>query len=1180
MRRSTDHRSSTATFLCRCVFLAAILFPFDANAQTATGSISGNVRDQTQAAVPNVSITLRNVDTNETRSANSNNLGYYSFQLLPPATYRLEAQMSGFRRFIREIVKLDVAMTAVVDVELTLGETTDAVTVSDSAPPLDSAASSLGQVMENKRLVDLPINGRNSYGFAALIPGVRAPSLFTGVAYASYNDQFLSINGSRANVSQFYLDGGANSTAGFNGPGIFPSLDLVQEYKVQTNNFSAEFGNTAGGVINVVSKTGTNQLHGSVYEFLRNDKLEANNFFANRGGVPIAPLRFNQFGVSAGGPIWIPKVYNGQNRTFFFFSYEGLRWVRALTATGTMPTAAQRDGDFSKTLNAAGAQVTIYDPLTTVPDPAKPGQFIRSAFPGNVVPKNRMDPVALNILPFIPLSNGPGAPFTGTNNFVTSNSAPTQKDTFSIRVDHSFTNNQKLFFRYSPNNTLVNRPLVYGAQFGPANPINGVDTLHHRQAVLNYTWVASPTTVVELSSSVLHYWLGRVSPGLYYDPVKLGFPSYLHNLPNDPCFPSVSATGLGVTLSVVDNGGGFLGNCNHTSQSYDTFHEYGNVTKIRGAHTMKMGASIGSNRWTQRPKPAGGAYNFTPDFTQGPNPLVASSTAGASFAAFLLGVGTSGSINSFLPGQFISYKYYGAYFQDDWKVTSKLTLNLGLRYDYNAPWTEKYNRINSWDATSPVPLQVPGLALKGGLVFPGVNGLSRQEYNPDRTNFAPRFGFAYAADSKTVVRGGFGMFYGPSNGAAFTGSAAVASSGFSATTNWVNSIDGVTPASYMSDPYPNGFQAAPGSSQGLLTLIGQTISTMDRGRKSLYAEQWNFAVQRILPMNLSMEVAYAGSHGVHLQGPLNYDQLPDQYLSMGNALRTLVPNPFYGIVTTGPLAAATVQQGQLLRPYPQFTGITTINSYGNSIYHSLQSKLERRFSNGFSLLVAYTFSKLIDDTLPSTANAGFPGESFSAGNIQNYYNRRLERAVASFDTPHSLALNSNWELPFGKGKPFLNGGGWTDLLIGGWQLNGIAIFHSGAPIGLTTSSSTLNNFGVVQRPNYVGGDPAGQGPISQRLNNYFNVSAFAVPPLYTYGNTARLLDWLRAPGVANLDASLFKNFAVHENMRVQFRAEFFNVLNHPLFDFPGTAIGSPTAGVISSQANSPRDIQLALKFIF
>ena len=1162
--------------LTTAVFFSGIL-----RSQTATGSLTGNVRDQSQAAVPGVTITLRNTATNETRTTTSNGLGYYSLQLLPPATYRLEAQMGGFRRFVRENLTLAVGAALGVDVELQVGETSDAVTVADSAPPLESASASLGQVMENKRLVDLPINGRNSYGFAALIPGVRASALFTQVAYASYNDQFLSINGSRTNVSQFYLDGGANSTAGFNGPGIFPSLDLVQEYKVQTNNFSAEFGNTAGGVVNVVTKTGTNQFHGSVYDFVRNDKLEANNFFANQGGLPVAPLRFNQFGFSIGGPVTIPKLYKGTDRTFFFFSYEGLRWVRALTASGTLPTALQRSGDFSRTLNSAGALVNVYDPMTTAADPSRAGQYTRTTFPGNVVPANRMDPVAVTLLKYLPLPTGAGAANTGANNYVSSNSAPTQKDTFSIRVDHSFTNNQKLFFRFSPNNTTVNRPLVYGSQYGPGNPINGIDTLHHRQGTLNYTWVVGPSTVVELSSSVLHYWLGRVSPGLNFDPVQLGLPSYFHNLTPNLCFPSISATGLGVTLSVTDNGGGFIGfGCQNTSQSYDTFHEYGNVTKVHGAHTLKIGASTGSNRWTQRAKPSGGGYPFAADFTQGPNPLVASSTAGVPFASFLLGTGTSGgSISSDQPGQFVSYHYYGAYIQDDWKATSKLTLNIGLRYDYNAPWTEKRNRINSWDGITPV--QIAGMSLRGGLIFPGVNGVPRGEYDPDKTNFAPRFGFAYTPDSKTVIRGGFGMFYGPSNGAAFTNSASVASSGFSASTLWVNSVDGVTPTNLLSNPYPGGFQKAPGSSLGLLTLLGQSVSTMDRGRSSLYAEQWNLTFQRVLPLSLSAELAYAGSHGIHLQGPLPYDQLPDQYLAMGDALRTQVPNPFYGLVATGTLAAATVQRAQLLRPFPQFTGVSTINSYGNSIYHSLQAKLERRFTNGFSLLVGYTFSKLLDDVLPSTANAGFAGESFSAGNIQNFYNRRLDRAVASYDTPHNLTINALYELPFGRGKKLANHGGVVNAIVGGWQINGLASMHSGAPIGLTTATSTLNNFGLGQRPNYVGGvDPNGHGPISQRLTAYFNPAAFAVPGLYSYGNTARLLDWLRAPGVGNLDASMFKNFSIRERLRAQFRAEFFNVLNRPQFDFPGTTIGTATAGVISNQANSPRDIQLALKLLF
>ena len=1165
-----------------CYILAASLaFPTATLAQTATGTISGSVRDSSQAAVVNATITLRNIGTNEARTVASNNIGYYTFQLLPPATYRLEAEMPGFRHFVRQNVKLDVAVALTVDVELQVGAADETITVTDVATPLDSSSSSLGQVVENKGIMDLPMNGRNSYAFAALVPGVNASAGFTSVQFDISTADFLSINGSRVNASQFYLDGGANSTTLANGPGIFPSLESVEEYKVQTNNYSAEFGNSSGGVINVVSKSGTNKPHGSLFEFLRNDKLDANNFFSNAAGIPIAPIRFNQFGAAFGGPVLIPKVYDGRNHTWFFFSYEGLRWVRPITATGTMPSALQHNGDFSQPLNSAGNLVVIYDPATTVPNSASPGQFLRTPFPGNVIPHNRMDPVALNIVPYTPMPNTTGARFTGANNFNSNYSAPIVRNTYSIKIDHSFTDNQKLSFRYPPNREALNRPMVYGAAYGPANVENGNDSLHNYGGVLNYTWVVSPTTVLELSSSVVDSYIGRISTGLNFDPVKLGFPSYFHQIPLLPCFPNITATGYGVTFNLTDNGGGFVGySCNDTSQSYPTFHEYGNFTKVRGAHTIKIGANMGDARWSQRALKANSSYAFGADFTDGPNPTVASSVAGNAWASFLMGTGDSGSIANVSPGQFVTYQYYGVYFQDNWKLTPRLTLNLGLRYDYNAPWTEKHNRMNSWDGTSPVPLTLPGLTLHGGLVFPGLNGVPRGEYNPDKTNFAPRFGFGYSVDSKTALRGGYGIFYNAASGAAFTGGATVAASGFSTSTSWVSSVDGVTPTNYLSNPFPNGFQTAPGSSQGLLTLLGQSVSTKHRGRSTAYAEQWNFAVQRVLPQHFSIEVAYAGSHGVHLQGQLGYDQLPDQYLAMGTALRTLVTNPFYGIVSTGTLASATVQQGQLLRPYPQFTGITTIDSYGDSIYHSLQAKLERRFSGGLSLLVSYTFSKMIDDVLPSTFNGGEPGLGITNTNIQDNYNVRASRAVASFDIPQYLAINSNWELPVGKDKHFLNAGGWTNALAGGWQFNGLANFHAGIPLGLTTATNSLNNYGNAQLANYVGGNPNGTGPISQRVNNYFNTGAFAIPALYTYGNTGRLLPWLRAPGVANLDLSLFKNIPVHEQVRAQFRFEVFNLFNRPQFGTPGTTIGSSTAGVISSQANAPRDVQVALKFIF
>ena len=418
---------------------------------------------------------------------------------------------------------------------------------------------------------------------------------------------------------------------------------------------------------------------------------------------------------------------------------------------------------------------------------------------------------------------------------------------FSIRFDHALSNNQKTFARFTLNDTPHNRPFIYGQALAPASPTAGDDQLNQRSAVVNYNNVLRPNLVLELSSSFLRYSIQRAGPSLGYDPVQLGFPSYFRNLQPAliPCFPSVAITGLGVTIPVPDNGGGLLGSCGLLHDGYETFHEAGNMTNIRGAHTLKMGADFGVDRLnTGRYGAASSSFSFAPTFTQGPDPLVGSSTAGTGFASFLLGNG-NGSINSDGPGQNVLFHYYGVYFQDDWKVTSKLTLNIGVRYDYNSPWTERYNRITDLDYTSTSPLQVPGLNLKGGLAFPGVNGVPRGQFNPVRTNFAPRFGFAYAMDRNTVFRGGYGIFFAPITGGGYNGSA-VPISGFQASTTMVSTIDSVTPASYLSNPFPQGFQRATGSSLGLGTLLGQPITGMDRGRTTPYAEQWNFDIQRIL----------------------------------------------------------------------------------------------------------------------------------------------------------------------------------------------------------------------------------------------------------------------------------------------------------------------------------------------
>ena len=891
-------KSLLVTLRNRSVITFALTLLFFTNgavqAQTATGSISGNVADPSGSAVPGARVTVTNVGTNDSRSARTNESGYFSFPLLPPATYRLETEASGFKRFIRDNLKLDVALALTVDVPMEIGAASESVTVSAETPALEEESSSLAHVIENERIVNLPTNGRNSYGFAALVPGVRASKGFTQVAYGMYNDQFVSINGSRPNQNSFTLDGGINTNPAFNGPGYFPSVDEVQEYKVQTNNFSAEYSNTAGGVINLITKSGTNQFHGSLYEFLRNDKLTGTDFFVNRSGLKKGELRYNQFGGTVGGPVILPHLYNGKDRTFFFGAYEGLRWVRGITAAGTVPTDLERTGNFSQTRAANGQVIAVYDPLTSRPDPNQPGSFIRSAFPGNIVPANRFDPVANSILNYIPHANTAGNPITNLNNFISNASSPVHKDGFTVRVDHSLTQNQKIFARSSLNNTPVSRPEIYGHALYISEPINGaVDQLNQRQAVVNYSNLIRPNLVLELSSSYLRYSIQRKGPGNGFDPVQLGMPTYFRQLQPAlvPCFPTIGITNLGVSIPVSDVGGGLVGNCQLLHDSYESFHQYANVSNTRGAHSLKFGGNFGVNRLaTGRYGVANQSYSYSPGFTQGPNPLSGSATAGSAFASFLLGTPASGSVTTDGPGQNLLYRYYGVYIQDDWKVTSRFTVNLGMRYDYQSPWTERYNRIADFNFTAPSPVQVPGLNLMGGLYYPGVGGTPRGQFDPDRKNFGPRFGFAYSLNAKTVLRGGYGIFFGPITGGGFNG--AIPISGFQTTSSMITSLDGITPTNFMTNPFPDGFVRAPGSKLGLATLLGQSVTGMDRDRHTPYAEQWNFDIQRTLPMNLLLDVAYAGSRGLRLFGNLNYNQLDNQYLSLGSALLQQVPNPF------------------------------------------------------------------------------------------------------------------------------------------------------------------------------------------------------------------------------------------------------------------------------------------------
>jgi len=1176
MRRNLTKLFTVTLAVITIAFLGAS--PSLLKAQTATGTIVGTVRDSTGNVVPGAEVHLLNKATNQSATTTSNNLGYYSFPILKPATYQISVKAAGFKEFIQDNVQLDVAMTLTVDLAVEVGAVTESVIVSGAPPVLETQTSSLGEVIGNKSVVDLPLNGRNSYGFASLVPGVIAPAGFSQAAFDEYNDQFISINGSRPNQNTFLLDGGINSEPAFTGPGYFPIVDLVEEYKVQTNNLGAEFSNTGGGAFNVITKSGTNQFHGSAWEFFRTTGLAANDFFSNRAGLARAKFQFNQFGATLGGPI-------RKDKTFFFIAYEGIRWIQAGSAVGTLPTAAQRMGDFSSTYNSQGQVIPIYDPFSTIPDPANPGQYIRTQYPGNKIPSGQINPVAANLLTYLPLPNQPGDSVTGANNYYTNYSSPIHENSFSLRIDHAFTPTQKLFGRYSINDTSQTRPNLYGSaspNYVISNPTAGNDFLRQQQITVDYTNAFTPNAVLDLNSSYVRYYIGRRIPGYDVSPTVVGLPSYFDTLAQSytPCFPSVGVSGLGLNLSLGNIGGGLMGSgCYTLGDVYPDLHEYGGLTLVHGAHTFKMGGNFGI-QWLSTPRyePAGPSFNFSPNFTQGPNPIT-SAGSGVGLASMLAGTG-SGNTSSGGPNQYLSSKYYGAYFQDDWRLNPKLTLNLGIRYDYSAPWVERFNRFTDWNSNAVSPLQVSTLPqLTGGLEFPGTNGLSRNEFNPFRKEVQPRLGFAYAATDRIAIRGGYGIFFAPLGGAGFNGNS-VPNTGYLASTNWVGTLDNVTPLNTLSNPFPQGFILPTNNTLGLATQLGQSVVGMQRNRPVSYAQQWNLDVQTNVGANFVLDIAYAGGRGVHLYGDFNPNQLPDQYLAMGDDLNTQVQNPFYGQITSGSLSSPTVARSQLLRPYPQFSGVTLGNSsfFGASDYNALQVKVERRFADGFSLSGSYTFSKLMDN-LPSS-ETGFPGGAFSGGGTQDWYNLRAEWSVAEFNTPHVLTVNGIYELPFGKGKRFLNNSNVANYIVGGWQLNGITSLISGTPLGVYTATNTLYNYGGSQRANWDGTSPAKGGKVSDKLDNYFNVSAFSQPAPFTYGNSPRLFSGLLTPGTISTDLSGIKKIPIYENLSGEFRAEAFNIFNHPVFGPPDTTLGDGTTGIVNSQVNLPRQIQLALKLIW
>jgi hypothetical protein len=1095
-------RASISILLfCLLLGLPALCSPF-AFAQQETATITGEIRDANGSAVPKATITVTNVETNFSVKSETNDQGIYTVPSLKPGPYSITVEKAGFKKSVRSGVTLQVNQVARLDVNMQVGELTTAVEVVEAAALLETETSSRGSVIDQKKIVDLPLNGRDYNQLALLSPGVLpgTPRL------ASVNFKgVLNVNGNRTFNNVFLLDGVdnisySNSFRGENVQLVQPSIEALQEFKIQTNAYSAEFGRSSGAVVNATIKSGTNNIHGSLYEFLRNDALDANNFFSNALGAPKPVRKRNQFGSAVGGPIV-------KNRTFWFADYEGLREREGVPRVRQVPTAAEKAGLFS----------------TAVVDPFAPGrpEFSKNGAGQWVIPQNRWDPVGAAIVKLIPDPNVPG-----TTIYASTPVTSTRQDQFDTRVDHQFATNITFFGRYSFVDTNTFRPApLPGLAEGSFNDAFGANLNRSQGLAFGLTWTFSPSFVGD-------FRLGWARGNYFTQPPNFGVDGPaaigLKNAPNDPAI-------LGGVPKVNIQGFDAVGR--HTStpqfQTPRSWNPRASFSWNHGVHFIKFGAEFLHVQTRINDLNATiGRMNFDNRFTN------------RAVGDLLLGLPSQLALTSFtVMDQGQNMQFY--FVQDDYKITSKLTLNLGIRYEFATPPREKNNRFANFD-----PVTGAMIFAKDGDIF------DRALIHPDRNNFAPRFGFAYSPTSRWVIRGAYGVFFNHTVRQGREGLLGF-NPPFLVDNLLQTSVSGAT-AVATAAPFRlvNGYPAGLLDPNSLSPTIGRRAQ--DPNQRTPYIQQYNFGVQYELLKDLLLDVAYVGNKGTKLNGFRNLNQ---------NAVITNAN----GSQSAGP------------RPFPAFGDIQWMENRVGASYNSLQTRLEKRFSKGLTGLVSYTWGKALtgapDHISTSGGGAGFDTGTFKEP--QNGNNLRADRGLAEFDVKHRFVASYIWELPFGKGRHF--GNGWNtavDTLLGGWQVTGIHALQSGLGLTATLGGGSVLNIGGERRarPNLVG-DPV--LPESQRtLQRWFNTDAFQAaftPSPQAFGSAG--VGIMRGPGSINFDFTLAKNFHLTERNHFQFRTELFNAFNRANFGPPNIARESTGFGTILSAANA-RIIQFGLKFYF
>ena len=1118
--------------------------------QTATGQIEGRIVDPSGAVIPQADVEITNVETSVKRTVQSDEGGRYAVPLLNPGLYKITVTKTGFKPVVTANIRLDTNATVTQDLTLSLGTVAQTVEVKAQAELIQASTSELGTVVEQKEVNDMPLNGRNFTQLLTLVPGITPVSTAQTTAIgASWDLDTLgvpgavwaapSVSGAWNRSNQYLLDGVNNTEFNDGNYVIPPIVDTIQEFKVQMHNDKAEYGGVLGGVINVVTKGGTNNLHGSAYEFVRNNWFDARNPFTDQYRSSPAPLRQNQFGVTLGGPVVIPKLYNGRHRTFFYFGYEGIRWDQAAQSFAYVPTAAEISGDFSHSLIGHN----IYDPATTTPDPLHPGEYLRTQFQYNgvmnVIPPNRIDPRMQSFIEaYFDPPNLTGNPLY---NEIIALPNIVNENEYSGRLDEQLGNKDNLFFRWSEFDGTTLTPSSYKAEG------KNLVTAHNLSVGMNHLF--SPSLIAEVRGGA------TLRPFTASSSNKVGLDD-AHSL-------GFNAVGGSVIALASPWGSGGISTI-PAAISSPSWHMSGNLTWVHGRHNMKFGLS-----WLKQGNDNSGAplgtYTYNNAQTQDPkNP----GTTGASLPSALLSLPSQTNVQ--IANHFsIRYAVWSEFAQDEWKVHNNVTLTYGLRFDLRRP-------VNSYSPQSFIAGPIPetgdywiGLnkmpALCGnGVVAPCLPAPLNQIPNGSHImlspmgihwgpatewdDWGPRLGVAWRLNEKTVLRGGYSVVYDPLSGIdqdwkGIQGSWPAAS-GLWNILSWNSNLG----APLTTTEQTFGVTGTPLPSAD---PWGQVNWFFDPYHKDSRSQQWNVEVQRQATQNLLISIGYVGSYSDRLD----------------------VTGLWNTAMTPGPGTAAQVQAR---RPFPWWPSTNFMGtSTGTTSYNGLEAKLERRFSNGLYYLVSYTWSKSID----SASSGWFDAENGAGGGgPQDYYHPNLSRAVSAYDIPHYLSMSGVYELPFGRGKKYFNQHGAASWLLGNWQTNAIVQLRSGQPFTVSVGGDVANIGNGVSWFNYARPNLVGNPNLSNRSwQEWFNTSAFAAPS-FSYGNVGR--DTLRTAPVYLADFSLFKNFPVREGMNLAFRAEFFNVLNIQNLGAPDSALGDSRFGYISSTVNAPRQIQLALRLTF